>query len=259
LTAAELLPACWLALALIFAALWLIQCDTHDASHVDVGWAAGLGLTAAACAVLLPGAPGRRALVGAMGAAWSLRLAAHLYFDRVRGKPEDGRYAALRVSWGARADRNFFWFFQVQALLDVVLALSFLAACVRPGPLGAADAAGAAVWLMAVSGEAAADSQLAAFRADRANKGRTCRTGLWAWSRHPNYFFEWLHWLAYAAMAPSDWRAWVAPALMLYFLLRVTGIPATEAQALRSRGDDYRDYQKSTSMFVPWFPKRGAA
>ncbi|MFI5344768.1 MAG: DUF1295 domain-containing protein [Elusimicrobiota bacterium] len=253
MTETELLLSCWAVLAMIFAALWVVQVDERDASHVDVGWAGGLGLTAAACAVILPGEPGRRVLVGVMGGVWSLRLAGHLYFDRVRGKPEDGRYANLRASWGDKANRNFFWFFQVQGLLDVILALPFAALCSRAGPLGGADWAGVGIWFVAVGWEAAADSQLAVFRADAANKGKVCRAGLWRYSRHPNYFFEWLHWLAYAAMLPSDWRVWVSPALMLYFLLRVTGIPATEAQALRSRGDEYRDYQRTTSMFVPWF------
>ena len=258
MTETKLLLLGWAALAPVFAALWLAQVRSRDASHVDVGWAAGLGALALACAALLPGEPARRALVGAMGAAWSLRLAAHLYFDRVRGKPEDGRYASLRASWGGDANRNFFIFFQAQGALDAVLALSFAALCARPGPLGAADAAGATVWLAAVTGETAADRQLAVFRADTANKGKTCRAGLWNLSRHPNYFFEWLHWLAYAAMAPTDWRIWVSPALMLFFLFKVSGIPATEAQALKSRGDDYRDYQKTTSIFVPWFPRRTA-
>jgi steroid 5-alpha reductase family enzyme len=113
------------------------------------------------------------------------------------------------------------------------------------------------LWLIAVAGEAVADAQLAAFRADASNKGKTCRAGLWRYSRHPNYFFEWTHWLAYAVMLPEDWRVWVSPALMLYFLLRVSGIPATEAQALRSRGEDYRRYQRETSMFVPWPPQTG--
>ena len=104
----------------------------------------------------------------------------------------------------------------------------------------------------------AADTTLARFRADPVNKGKTCREGLWRYSRHPNYFFEWTHWLAYAAMAPGEWQVWLSPALMLYFLLRVTGIPATEAQALRSRGEDYRRYQAETSMFIPWFSRRDA-
>ena len=246
----------WLALIVLFAGLWAVQRRTRDASLVDVGWAASLGLLALLCAAVLDGEPARRALVGAMGALWSARLAWHLYTDRVRGKSEDGRYAALRASWGAAADRNFFWFFQAQGALAALLALPFAALAARRGALGPGDAAGAALWLVAVWGERAADKALAAFRANPAHKGKTCREGLWRFSRHPNYFFEWTHWLAYAAMAPGDWRPWLSPALMLYFLLRVTGIPATEEQALRSRGDDYRRYRRETSMFIPWFPRR---
>jgi steroid 5-alpha reductase family enzyme len=121
------------------------------------------------------------------------------------------------------------------------------------------DAAGVVLWLGAVTGEAVADRQLERFRADPANRGRTCRVGLWSWSRHPNYFFEWLHWWAFALLAvgsPFAWIAALAPLLMLYSLLRVTGIPATEARALETRGDDYRDYQRTTSAFVPLPPGR---
>lgn len=245
----------WLVLAPFFAALWLAQRRTSDATVVDVGWAASLGFLALLCAAVLPGDPGRRALVGAMGAVWSARLAWHLYSDRVRGKAEDGRYAALRAKWGGDAGRNFFWFFQAQGALAALLALPFAALASRPGALGLLDAAGAALWLIGVAGESAADAALARFRADPANERKACRDGLWRYSRHPNYFFEWTHWLAYAAMAPDDWRVWLSPALMLYFLLRVTGIPATEEQALRSRGEDYRRYRLETSTFIPWFPR----
>lgn len=258
MTKAETLISGWLVLSAFFAALWMIQRRSKDASLVDVGWAASLGAMALLCAAVLPGDTGRRALVGAMGALWSARLAWHLYTDRVRGKGEDGRYAALRASWGGDANRNFFWFFQAQGALAALLALPFAALAARSGKLGLLDAAGAALWLVSVAGERAADATLARFRADPANKGRTCREGLWRYSRHPNYFFEWTHWLAYVVMAPADWQVWLSPALMLYFLLRVTGIPATEEQALRSRGEDYRRYQRETSMFIPWFPRRAA-
>lgn len=253
---ANALLAGWVVLSASFAALWAVQRRTGNATSVDVAWAAGLGAMALLCAAVLPGDPSRRALVGAMGALWSARLAWHLYADRVRGKDEDGRYAALRSSWGADAQRNFFWFYQAQGALAALLALPFAALAARPGLLGPADAAGAALWLISVGGEAAADRTLAAFRADPANNGRVCREGLWRYSRHPNYFFEWTHWLAYAAMAPGDWRAWLSAAVMLYFLLRVTGIPATEEQALRTRGEEYRRYRLETPMFVPWFPRR---
>jgi steroid 5-alpha reductase family enzyme len=118
---------------------------------------------------------------------------------------------------------------------------------------------GVALWLVAVVGESVADRELAAHRADPSRRGATCRSGLWRYSRHPNYFFEWLHWWTYviiAAGAPWWWVALAGPAVMTFFLFKVTGIPATEAQALATRGDDYRDYQRTTSVFVPWFPKR---
>jgi steroid 5-alpha reductase family enzyme len=252
-----LLPG-WLVLSTFFAALWAAQRRSANATSVDVGWAASLGCMAILCALVLPGEPARRALVGAMGGLWSARLAWHLDADRVRKKSEDGRYAALRASWGADAQRNFFWFYQAQAALAALLALPFAALAARPGSIGPADAAGAALWLISVAGEAAADRTLAAFRSDPANKGRVCREGLWRYSRHPNYFFEWTHWLAYAAMAPADWRVWISAAVMLFFLLRVTGIPATEEQALRTRGEDYRRYRLETPMFVPWFPRKAA-
>jgi steroid 5-alpha reductase family enzyme len=148
----------------------------------------------------------------------------------------------------------------MQALVDVILSLPYLVAMTKPAPgLGAWDLAGVLVWVVTVVGETVADHQLATFRADPANCGRTCRVGLWRASRHPNYFFEWLHWWSYVLLAVgSPWWALtlVGPALMLFFLLKVTGIPAAEAQALASRGEDYRDYQRTTSAFVPWFPKR---
>lgn len=246
------------ALSVFFALLWVEAVRSRDASHVDVGWALGLGAMGVVAAWTGDGGEGRRLLDGAMAAVWAMRLGLHLYLDRVAGKPEDGRYAALRSSWGAAADRNFFVFFQAQGALDLVLSLPFFAAAARPGPLGLRDAAAALVWLIAVAGETAADRSLAAFRAEPSNKGKVCRRGLWACSRHPNYFFEWLAWLSYAAFAPGDWRVWVSPVLMLYFLFRVTGIPATEAQALRSRGAEYRRYQEEVSAFIPLPPRRSA-
>jgi steroid 5-alpha reductase family enzyme len=113
--------------------------------------------------------------------------------------------------------------------------------------------------LIGMVGEAIADWQLEKFKKDPANKGKTCTAGLWNYSRHPNYFFEWLMWIGCATIAlasPWGWLGLLSPALILYFLLGATGIPATEAQALRSRGDEYRAYQRSTNAFVPWFPKK---
>jgi steroid 5-alpha reductase family enzyme len=249
----------WLVMAAVMAVLWWVQRARRDAGVVDVGWAAGLGLLAVLYAVLESGGPQRRLLVAAMAGAWSVRLALYILVNRVIGKPEDGRYRALRAKWGNDAQSRFFVFFQLQALADVIFSIPFLVAMTNPrSGLGAWDLAGVLVWVVAVGGEALADRQLADFRADPANRGRTCRVGLWRASRHPNYFFEWLHWWAYVLVAVGS-PCWaltlVGPALMLFFLFKVTGIPATEAQALTSRGDDYRDYQRTTSVFVPWFPR----
>ena len=120
-----------------------------------------------------------------------------------------------------------------------------------------------AMAVVAVLGERVADRQLARFRSNPENKGKTCRTGLWAYSRHPNYFFEWLLWFSFPLLAVgAGWwsaAAWFGPLLMLTFLFRFTGIPLTERQALRSRGSDYRRYQREVSAFVPWFPKQAHA
>ena len=112
------------------------------------------------------------------------------------------------------------------------------------------------IWLIAVGGESVADWQLKQFRGNPANKGKICQQGLWCYSRHPNYFFEWLVWVSFfvfALGAPWGWTSVFCPALMLFFLLRVTGIPMTEELSVRSKGEAYRQYQRTTSPFVPWF------
>ena len=122
------------------------------------------------------------------------------------------------------------------------------------------DAAGLAVFAVSMVGESIADRQLARFRADAANRGQVCEAGLWRYSRHPNYFFEWLHWWAYVLFgygSPSWWVTLAGVVLMYLFLTRVTGIPHTERQALASRGDAYRRYQQQTSAFFP-LPRSGA-
>ena len=137
---------------------------------------------------------------------------------------------------GPRSD--FFWLFQAQALLVVLFGLPFFAVAARTEAGWTAwDAAGLLVWAAAVAGEWTADRQLSAFRGQAANRGRTCDRGLWRYSRHPNYFFEWIHWWAYALMAagsPTAWLAWIGPPSMLFLLYRVTGIPYTEKRALAS-------------------------
>jgi steroid 5-alpha reductase family enzyme len=238
---------------------WGWQCRTRNAGHADVIWIFGLGGTAL---VYLLGGDGHwmaRLIAGALVLTWSLRLGVHVA-RRVLSEPdEDGRYQAMREAMGRRINLFHFFFFQGQGLLAWLFALPFAAIGANTGPAATVWLiAGAGVGVLALTGEALADRQLAQWRADPMNRGYTCRQGLWRYSRHPNYFFEWLHWFSYPLLAAgSPWQAWLwlAPVLMLLFLWFVTGIPYTERQALKTRGEDYREYQRTTSAFIPWRPK----
>ena len=203
--------------------------------------------------------------IAALVTVWSLRLGGHLFVRVKSHHPvEDVRYAKLRQEWGAGTDRKMFGFFLLQGALQVVLSLPWLLVVLDTTParqfsLGPLAWCGAAIWLVGLVGESIADRQLAKFRAGPANKGKVCQAGLWNFSRHPNYFFEWLIWVGYAVAAlgaPWGWLGLLAPALMWHFLVNVTGIPMTEELSVKSKGDAYREYQRTTSAFVPWSKKR---
>ena len=250
--------------ALIFASLlmlvlWLIQIKTRNAGTVDVAWSFATGLIGVWFAyAVVEGTVVRNIIVGSMIGIWGVRLGVHLY-RRVMSESEDGRYRYMRESCGKYVQPVMFVFFQIQAGWAILFALPVLVAVSNPSAsLGIADYLGIAVWLISMFGEHVADQQLSQFRNNPDNKGKVCKTGLWRYSRHPNYFFEWLHWFAYILIGyGSDigWLAWAIMVLMLVFLLKVTGIPHTESQSLRSRGDAYRQYQKETSIFIPLPPK----
>lgn len=245
------------ALSLAMMALgWVWQKRHHNIGIVDMLWSAGVGLSAVVAAALGDGALVPRVLLAVLGATWGLRLAGHLWL-RVRSEPEDGRYQHLRAHWNSHQGR-IFGFFLFQAALVVLFTLPFVAVAANPRDDGIGWwIAAVLVWLVSVAGEAIADRQLARFRARPENRGKTCREGLWRYSRHPNYLFEWLHWFAYVLLAigsPLWWLALAGPVVMFVFLRWVSGIPFTERQALRSRGEDYRRYQRTTPMLFPWFP-----
>ena len=247
----------------LMACLWGCQWLRHDATIVDVGWSAGLGILSILYALDFPFSLDRPLTVASLAFLWSIRLAGYLLVNRVIGKSEDGRYRSLRQRWGERGQFNFFFFFQIQVVLAVAFSLPILTAMANSAPFGTIwDVIGFVIWLIAVGGEIMADRQLARFRRDPDNRGKVCQSGLWRYSRHPNYFCEWLHWWAYVFFAVGSAYWWVSlagPVLMLLFLLFITGIPATEAQAVASRGDAYRRYQRTTSAFIPWFPNDDAS
>jgi len=250
----------WFACALLMASVWIFAYATNNAGWVDIAWAYSFTGVAAACLILAhPLTPPTVFLAGMM-ILWSVRLGTYLLLRTGRhSKIEDPRYAALRRKFPNRPWLMFFFFFQAQALLVVLLSMPIaLVATCGPASLHPLHWVAFGLWLVALTGETIADAQLSNFRKQPSNAGKTCQIGLWRWSRHPNYFFEWLVWVAwfvFALPSPLGLLTIYVPLLMLWFLLRVTGIPATEARALETRGEDYRQYQKSTSMFFPMPPR----
>jgi len=259
-----------LSMSVLMALAWVVQRRTGNSGWVDTIWTFSVGLVGASGALwpIASDAPSARPwLVAALVTVWSLRLGGHIALRTAAGT-DDPRYAAFAKEWGADAPRRMFLFLQNQALGSIPLVLAiFVAAHVPLGALRLQDYLGVLVLFAGIAGEALADAQLRRFRTDPANKGKVCDAGLWRWSRHPNYFFEWLCWLAYPVIAigvddplayPWGFASLLAPVMMYWFLVHVTGIPPLEQQMLRSRGERYRDYQSRTSRFFPLPPRNGA-
>jgi steroid 5-alpha reductase family enzyme len=249
--------------AVMFCA-WAYGLARRNGGWTDVFWTFGSGV-ALAGATLIPVAPEtsplpRQWLVAALVAIWALRLGSYIA-GRVAGHGEDPRYAKFREDFGARYNRMMLFVALPQAPATALLGLSVLTAARAPGAaLGLRDFAGAAILAVAIAGEAVSDGQMKRFKADPANKGRVCDVGLWGWSRHPNYFFEWLGWLAYPAIAldparPLTLLTLTAPLVMYVLLTRISGVPPLEEAMLLSRGDAYRAYQARVSAFFP-FPAK---
>jgi steroid 5-alpha reductase family enzyme len=257
------------AMTVVMLCAWAYGVARANGGWTDVFWTFGSGATLAAAA-LFPLSAGatpqaRQWLVAALALVWALRLGAYLG-PRVASHPhEDPRYARFRAEWGRDHARNMLFVTLPQAPATALIALSVLVAARAPGAaLGLRDALGVAMLLVALGGEALADGQMKRFKADPANQGKVADTGLWAWSRHPNYFFDWLGWLAYPVIGldpahPVTWVSLAAPVVMYLLLTRVSGIPPLEEAQLASKGEAYRTYQRRVSAFFPLPPKPKAA
>jgi steroid 5-alpha reductase family enzyme len=250
-----------LGLSLAMAAAWAWQRHTRNIGWVDVVWTLATAVAGVALAHAWSGpetSAMRRAIVCFVAAIWAMRLGLYVAM-RVARTPEDGRYRALREDWGARLQLRLFGFLQLQALVALGLAAAIGLAATRPAPgPDLKDVVGVALALIAILGEALADRQLKMFAAEPAAAKRVCDRGLWAWSRHPNYLFEWLGWCAYPVMAidltgsnRQGWWALVAPALMFAVLRFGTGVPPLEAHMARTRGAAWRAYCARVPIFFP--------
>ena len=250
---------------LYFGACWLIARRLDNWSIVDVAWAFGFALAGAW--ILSVHASGHRLggqglLMAVATIAWSLRLGTHLAV-RVLGHldREDGRYLRMRAEWGASTPAKMATFYLLQAVALALLCLPLLSAAGPETltPLRPIHLAGLAVVVLALAGEAVADAQLAAFKGSPENKGAVCDRGLWSWSRHPNYFCEWLIWAGFALMSYNDAFRGIpgllCAGIMYHLLTKVTGVPMTEQQLLASKGEAYARYQARVSAFWPRPPK----
>jgi steroid 5-alpha reductase family enzyme len=257
------------ALSLIMTGAWKMQEATHNTGWIDVFWTFGMGSVAVMASLVPlasdPASPLRKIMVASLVALWSLRLGRHILM-RTMSAGDDPRYRNWIVQWGTDARRRMFWHLQSQASVGLLFALAVILAAHNARPqLHAQDAIGLAILIAAIIGESIADRQLRHFKADPVSRGRICDIGLWAWSRHPNYFFEWVCWLAYPVIAidlsgynPYGWLALAAPACMYWILIYVSGIPPLEEHMLMTHGDQFRDYQRRTSAFIPLPPSRAS-
>lgn len=256
-----------MAMAALMSVGWVCQRATNNGGWTDVFWTFGTGATCALAALIPFGANAtptwRQVMVAALVAVWACRLGAYIAVRIARG-PEDARYTTLRRDWGGRFQRNMFGVMLIQAPATALLSISILLAARSPHPgLGAVDVIGALILAGAILGETIADSQMKRFKASPANRGEVCDTGLWSWSRHPNYFFEFTSWLAYPVIAidltlPWTWASLTAPVVMFAVLRFGTGVPPLEAAMLRSKGEAFRRYQDRVSPFLPRPPKPSA-
>ncbi|MCS6983904.1 MAG: DUF1295 domain-containing protein [Leptospiraceae bacterium] len=249
-----------LAVLAFMAFLWLVHIPLRNAALVDLGWALSLPLLALFYHAVMENHYLYQKVFLIMVSIWGVRLALYLFFARIYRTPEEGRYVALRQKWKQNIPLKFFLFFETQALLDLWLSLPFLLVMASDQrELLAIQIMALVLFAVGFIGETVADLQLYFFKKRPENQGKICTTGLWRYSRHPNYFFEILVWWSYALYAisaPFGYLAILAPITIMYFILRITGIPANEEQNMRSKGAQYLLYQQRTNKLIPWFPKK---
>ncbi|MES2512835.1 MAG: DUF1295 domain-containing protein [Bacteroidota bacterium] len=247
----------WAIVSLIMILVFLWGLKIKNNGVVDVFWALNFLVISAVIYFLAHGNSNRKLLVCGLAALWSIRLGIYLGI-RVLGhlEEEEGRYKQLRLEWN---NTKFFFFFQMQALSNVFLCIPFFVIALNKSEnMCIVEYIGASLWLLCIIGEGLSDWQLHQFKKDPSNKGKVCQYGFWNYSRHPNYFFQFMIWISvliFALPSPYGWLAVLCPLSIGYLIFKVTGIPMTEEQAVRSKGELYKEYQRTTSAFIP-LPKK---
>jgi steroid 5-alpha reductase family enzyme len=238
---------------------WLISLVRNDVSSVDTLWSLFFLLILASYLVL-EGSMGARAwLVLGMVTVWSMRLSVYITL-RNHGKPEDHRYQAIRKNNEPHFRfKSLYIVFGLQAVLAGLIAMPLLVAATGKSPLGWLDALGVTVWFIGMGFEVIGDYQLSKFRADGNNRGKVLDSGLWALSRHPNYFGEFTLWWGYfiLALAAGGWWTILSPLLMSVLLLKVSGVALMESN-IGERRPAYARYIRNTNAFFPGPSRRGS-
>lgn len=247
------------AVFIYMTAVFLLALRLKDNSIVDIAWGPGFVLVAL-LSYLWGGTPiARHLLVTGLVTVWGIRLAVHIFL-RKKGRGEDFRYAQWRQSWRKLfVLRSYFQVFFLQGVLLLLIAYPIININLSPArPLGIWDGLGFLVWTLGFVFEVASDAQMERFRRDPANKGRIIATGLWRFSRHPNYFGEATMWwgiFLIGLAVPRGWMGMLSPVLITFLLIKVSGVPMLEKKY--AGNPEFAAYARRTSVFVPWFPKRG--
>ncbi|HEX9138648.1 MAG TPA: DUF1295 domain-containing protein [Steroidobacteraceae bacterium] len=239
---------------------WLVSLPLRNVSIVDTLWSLlQLAAVIVYARAALPASP-RALLVAVLTLLWSLRLAFYIGWRNL-GHGEDRRYQQIRRNNDPGfVFKSLYIVFGLQCVLAWVVSLPLLAALRSQAPFGLVDALGAAVWLIGMGFEVIGDAQLAAFRGDPQSRGRVLNTGLWRYTRHPNYFGECCLWwgIYLLALGAGGWWAIASPLLMSLLLLKVSGVTLLERD-IGERRPGYAEYVADTSAFFPWPPRRPAA
>ncbi|MFN0049265.1 MAG: DUF1295 domain-containing protein [Cytophagales bacterium] len=243
---------------LCFSAVWLWQLKSKNAGVVDALWGFIFPLQAAIYFFAAGNYSLKNILILTAIVFWGLRLCIYLAYRNI-GKPEDKRYAEIRFEAGTDANKKIFTFYIIQAALAFILFIPIYFIFLNPSTnIGIFEGVGIALFIISALCEAIADEQLRIFKADKENIGEICDKGLWYYSRHPNYFFEWLVWLSIFIIALGADFGFIAiymPIFMYYLLTKGTGVRMTEAIILSTKEHKYQTYINTTSAFIPWKKK----
>ncbi len=245
----------FIVIAVIFfhmSLIWLWYRHTKNPSVVDVGWASGLTIIGMLYLYTSP-ASTKKTILSLVLLIWGVRLGGHLWYTRIRPNLLDKRYARFSKKWKISKPLGFLLNFQFQGLLIGIVSLPwyFVSQLSPESPISTIDSLLILIALLSIATESLADFQLQSFKTRHA--GKVCDVGLWFYSRHPNYFFEWVTWCAFASFAfpaPHGWLGWISPVALLVIMTRITA-PLTENGSIESKGELYLCYQKSTPMFFP--------